>query len=191
MEIGHLRQWKEAFQGLAWSLLIFVAAMFAALPPASLAATPQASLAVSESADLFAGVTTPLATSASFWQSKADSASKSQLKGAQAVLEAYQNQQSNVIVENVVGSVEVLLRDDLDGDRHQRFIIRLASGQTVLVVHNIDIAPRVANLAVGDRVTIAGEYEWNDRGGLIHWTHRDPRSSHADGWIEHNRVRYE
>ncbi len=43
----------------------------------------------------------------------------------------------------------------------------------------------------GDRVTVKGEYEWNERGGLIHWTHRDPRSAHEDGWIEHANVRYE
>ena len=84
-----------------------------------------------------------------------------------------------------------LLPDGVEGSRHQRFIVRMASGHTVLVVHNIDLAPRVSGLREGDRVSIKGEYEWNDRGGIIHWTHKDPRSAHEDGWIDHNNVRYE
>ncbi len=120
----------------------------------------------------------------------------SQLKGSaksgeQQVSNAYRNRQSDVIVENVSGVVTVMLPDDNEGSRHQRFIIRLASGQTVLVVHNIDLAARINSLRVGDRVSVKGEYEWNDRGGLIHWTHKDPRNVHPAGWIDHNGVRYE
>ena len=126
-----------------------------------------------------------LAAPAVFWQSMAKTS------GDEQVLSAYKNQLSNVIVEDVSGSVEKLLADDLEGSRHQRFIIRMASGQTILVVHNIDLAPRVNSLKVGDRVAVKGEYEWNDRGGLIHWTHRDPNSLHEDGWIIHENVRYE
>ena len=111
--------------------------------------------------------------------------------GGQQVLNAYRNRQSDVIVENVVGTVERMLSDDLEGSRHQRFIIRVASGQTVLVVHNIDLAPRIDGLRVGDRVSVKGEYEWNDRGGLIHWTHHDPRNVHEGGWIDHNNLRYQ
>ena len=89
--------------------------------------------------------------------------------GARQVSEAYRNQQSDVMIEGVVGVVETILSDDLEGSRHQRFIVRVASGQTVLIVHNIDLAPRIDSLRVGDRVTVKGEYEWNDRGGLIHF----------------------
>ena len=111
--------------------------------------------------------------------------------GAQQVLNAYRNQQSDVMIEGLVGVIEVVLSDDLEGSRHQRFIVRLASGQTVLIVHNIDLAPRIDSLRVGDHVTVKGEYEWNDRGGLIHWTHHDPRGRHEGGWIEHNGFLYE
>lgn len=126
-----------------------------------------------------------LATPVVFWQSKAS------VSGAQQVLNAYQSRLSNVIVENVEGVVSSILSDDIEGSRHQRFIVRMASGHTVLIVHNIDLAPRINGLRVGDRVTIKGEYEWNERGGLIHWTHRDPHSAHEDGWIEHANVRYQ
>ncbi len=79
-----------------------------------------------------------------------------------------------------------LLSDDLSGRRHQRFIVRLASGQTVLVAHNIDIAPRIKGLKEGDSVRFKGEYVWNEEGGVIHWTHHDPDGRHVTGWVKHN-----
>lgn len=89
------------------------------------------------------------------------------------------------------GRVSRLLPDDDDGSRHQRFIVTLATGQTVLIAHNVDLAPRVANLKVGDAVEFSGEYESNPRGGVVHWTHRDPRGRHAAGWIRHGGVTYQ
>lgn len=82
------------------------------------------------------------------------------------------------------------LRDDLDGSRHQRFLIELDSGRTLLVAHNIDLARR-APLAEGDRVRVRGQYEWNDRGGVLHWTHHDPAGRHPGGWVEVDGVRVE
>ncbi|MFK8183142.1 MAG: DUF3465 domain-containing protein [Phormidesmis sp.] len=117
--------------------------------------------------------------------------SKAEVMGSKTLAEAFKNQQSDVMIDNISGTVETLLPDDEEGSRHQRFIIRVSREQTILVVHNIDMAPRINTLQKGDRVAVKGEYEWNERGGLIHWTHKDPRSSHEDGWIEFNRVRYE
>lgn len=89
------------------------------------------------------------------------------------------------------GVVSRVLADDNDGSRHQRFILRLASGQTLLVAHNIDLAPRVSGIREGDSVSFFGEYEWNDQGGVIHWTHHDPAGRHVAGWLEHNGSRYQ
>lgn len=44
------------------------------------------------------------------------------------------------------GTVVKLLPNDNDGSRHQRFIVRLKSGQTLLVAHNVDLAPRVESV---------------------------------------------
>lgn len=98
--------------------------------------------------------------------------------------DALAGRRSNLQVEGS-GVVLRLLPDDNDGDRHQRFILRLQSGQTLLVAHNIDLAPRVARLRVGDLVAFHGEYEWNAQGGILHWTHRDPAGRHAAGWLNH------
>jgi hypothetical protein len=98
---------------------------------------------------------------------------------------AFASRTSDVQVEGE-GSVTRLLPDDLDGGRHQRFIVRLASGQTLLVAHNIDIAPRIDGLKEGDSVRFNGEYVWNEKGGVIHWTHHDPKGRHVAGWVKHN-----
>ncbi len=89
------------------------------------------------------------------------------------------------------GRVIKILPDDNDGSRHQKFIMKLPSGHTVLVSHNIDVAPRVNGLREGDSLSLYGQYEWNTRGGVIHWTHHAPRGDHEGGWIEHNGRRYE
>ncbi len=89
------------------------------------------------------------------------------------------------------GTVSKLLTDDTDGARHQRFIVTLDSGQTLLMAHNIDVAPRVNALRVGDTVSFKGEYEWNAQGGVVHWTHHDPSGSHATGWIRHDGRTYQ
>lgn len=81
------------------------------------------------------------------------------------------------------GTVIRVLADDTRGARHQRFILRLASGETLLVLHNIDLAPRMSPLRIGDTVDYHGEYIWNARGGLVHWTHRDPSGRHEAGWL--------
>lgn len=88
------------------------------------------------------------------------------------------------------GKVVAILPDDTKGSRHQRFIIELQSRQTLLVAHNIDLAPRVENLREGDRIEFFGEYEWNPEGGVIHWTHRDPAGRHVHGWIIHQGRKY-
>ena len=95
---------------------------------------------------------------------------------------AFAQKQSNVQVQ-ATGVVERMLSDDNDGSRHQRFIVRLSSGQTILIAHNIDLASRVSPLAVGDEIQFSGEYEWNNQGGVVHWTHRDPGGKHEAGWI--------
>ena len=102
---------------------------------------------------------------------------------------AFKNGTSNVQVEGE-GVVKRILADDNSGSRHQRFVLRLASGQTVLIAHNIDIAPRVNGLREGDRVRFYGEYVWNEKGGKVHWTHHDPQGKHVTGWLKHNGQTY-
>jgi hypothetical protein len=108
-----------------------------------------------------------------------------------AVLEnAYANHQSQVQVQGS-GVVIKVLPDDNNGSRHQRFIIKLASGQTVLVAHNIDLAPKITAIKENDLIAFYGVYEWNAKGGVIHWTHRDPNNRHVHGWLKHDGNTFE
>jgi hypothetical protein len=89
----------------------------------------------------------------------------------------------------VGGTVRRTLPDDNQGSRHQRFILAVPDGRTLLVAHNIDLADRVP-LKTGDHLSIHGRYETNDRGGVIHWTHHDPDGRMPGGWIEYRGKRY-
>ncbi len=108
----------------------------------------------------------------------------------QDIAYAFAHQQSGLAVSDS-GVVVRVLPDDTEGGRHQRFILRLASGQTLLIAHNIDIAPRVSGLSVGDSVEFSGQYEWNGQGGVVHWTHHDPSGRHQAGWLKHGGVTYQ
>ncbi len=105
------------------------------------------------------------------------------------VARAFEQHQSGVQVHGS-GTVERVLADDTRGSRHQRFILRMPSGQSVLFAHNIDLAGRLPELAPGTRVEFSGEYEWNEKGGLVHWTHRDPSGHHPAGWLKVGGVVY-
>lgn len=106
------------------------------------------------------------------------------------IKQAFLNKKSGLQVQGQ-GVVTRLLTDDLSGDRHQRFILRLSSGQTLLMAHNIDIAPRLADLKIGSLIMFYGQYEWNSQGGLVHWTHHDPDSKHIHGWLKHKNKTYQ
>ena len=111
------------------------------------------------------------------------------------VQEAFSQRKSDVSL-TTEGKVVRILEDDHEGIHHQRFIVQLFSGQTVLVAHNLERAYR-APIKMGDKVEVHGTYAWNKFGGVIHNTHHDDRDScrklnsgkvvcgpqHEDGWI--------
>lgn len=90
----------------------------------------------------------------------------------------------------VEAEVVKVLPDDNEGSRHQRLLLALESGGTVLIAHNIDLAQRVPT-EEGDVLKVRGQYEWNEKGGVIHWTHHDPKNWREGGWIELDGERYE
>lgn len=106
------------------------------------------------------------------------------------VASAYVQHLENAQVQGT-GRVVKILPDDNSGSKHQRFILHTPEDVSVLIAHNIDLAPRIANLQQGDTVEFSGEYVWNEKGGTVHWTHRDPRGKHVHGWLKHKGVTYQ
>ena len=97
--------------------------------------------------------------------------------------ELFSRQISNIQIKGE-GIVTSVLNDDIIGRKHQRFVLELAHHKTLLILNNIDIFPRLEPLEVGDRVEFYGEYIWNRHGGILHWTHHDPKGIRADGYVK-------
>jgi hypothetical protein len=116
------------------------------------------------------------------------SSTESSQKSTATVEALFASKTSDTVIE-VDGRVKKKLRDDLEGSKHQKFIMKLHSGHTVLVSHNISLAPRVP-IREGDLVEIRGEYEWTEQGGVLHWTHHDPGGRRPGGWIKHKGRMY-
>lgn len=106
------------------------------------------------------------------------------------IQQAFEHQQENVQVQGL-GTVVKLLPDDNKGARHQRLIVKISSSFTVLIAHNIDLAPRIDAISVGDEIQFYGVYEWNNKGGVVHWTHDDPNGRHLNGWLMHQGKTYQ
>lgn len=120
---------------------------------------------------------------------KASAREAAQEQAVARIRKAFKYNQSDFIV-TVYGEVVHILAYDDDPPRHQRFLLQISDDLTLKIAHNTDLAPDVP-LKKGDIVTVKGEYEWNDKGGVIHWTHLDPRNRHEHGYIEHYGKKYE
>ena len=102
---------------------------------------------------------------------------------------ALTNKQTDIQVHGK-GIVTKILADDTSGSKHQKFILQLASGQTLLISHNIVISTKIDTLSINDSIEFYGEYVWNSKGGLVHWTHHDPKREHIDGYLKYQNITY-
>lgn len=109
---------------------------------------------------------------------------------AGAIIEAYGAHRNLPQVQGS-GIVVKVLKDDTNGVQHQKFLLKVADNITVLVAHNIDLAPRVTDIQIGDVVAFKGEYVYTPKGGTVHWTHKNPRGNHEGGWLQYKAKKYE
>ncbi len=103
-----------------------------------------------------------------------------------AVYDDWQNARSRVEVTATGKVMRILGTRVGPSGTHEGFLVRLngaaAHGLTVRVEDNVDITGPIP-LATGDDVEVRGEYLYDPRGGLIHFTHHDPRARHAGGYV--------
>ncbi len=102
-----------------------------------------------------------------------------------AVCAAYSNARSRVEVV-ADGSVTRVLGEQAGRvSPHEGFLMRLGSScaLVVRVEANTDFTGSIP-VSNGQRVVVKGEYEFYPRGGVIHWTHRDPRGRHEGGFVQ-------
>jgi Protein of unknown function (DUF3465) len=109
---------------------------------------------------------------------------------AGAIIEAFGAQRNLPQVQGS-GIVTKVLKDDTKGLQHQKFLLKVSDNITILIAHNIDLAPRVADIQEGDIVEFKGEYIYTAKGGTVHWTHKDPRGHHTAGFLKHNGNTYQ
>ncbi len=109
--------------------------------------------------------------------------------GDAQIIEAQAGHRSKIEV-TLSAPVKRLLPEDTRGNPHQKFLLTISNGTTVLVAHNTKLAPHVP-IQEGDVVTIHGEYVWNKMGGLVHYTHHSTSRHHESGWIQFNGQQYQ
>ncbi|MDQ2858547.1 MAG: DUF3465 domain-containing protein [Candidatus Eremiobacteraeota bacterium] len=102
------------------------------------------------------------------------------------VYDAWRAQRSRVEV-TASGSIVRLLGNRVGrSGEHAGFLLHLRGaaghGLTVRVEDNVDLTGRL-ELTEGADAEVRGEYIYTARGGVIHYTHRDPRGHHAAGYV--------
>lgn len=99
-----------------------------------------------------------------------------------AIAQAEANRKNADFVQGSDMVVTQLLPDDTQGRPHQKFVVRLSTGDQIVAISNLDMCERVP-VRVGDRVGLGGQFIWTKQGGIIHWLHHDPRGSRPNGFI--------
>jgi hypothetical protein len=88
------------------------------------------------------------------------------------------------------GEVVEIFRHYVHSREKQEFVVRLDSGQTVLIIHNKTFARPVPRLRLGNRVSVMGRYRWNNEGGYVDQTNTLSCGCKF-GWIRRNGKKYD
>jgi hypothetical protein len=104
------------------------------------------------------------------------------------IVSAWQQEKSNFHVQ-FEARVILKLPDEDNYGNAQKFLVVLENGHRLLISHDLEISTRVP-IVVNSLIRVKGEYDWNETGGMVHWTHRDINNERDGGWIELNNHRY-
>lgn len=115
--------------------------------------------------------------------------------GNRQIYEAWRAGRSKVEVQATGSIARILGERSGESGPHQGFLLHLTGpgghGLTVRIESNLALIRAFPALRDGEAAVVRGEYEFDRRGGVIHWTHHDPRGRHPAGFVEVGGRRYE
>ncbi len=104
---------------------------------------------------------------------------------------AYLNRASHVEVVAGGTVLRLLGTRGESASPHEGFLLRVTTPCDAILRVETNVAfTGTIPVQRGQRVVVKGEYETDATGGVIHWTHRDPRGHHPDGFIDVGGHRY-
>ena len=88
------------------------------------------------------------------------------------------------------GEVVFFVSHDPGAVNLQKFLVRLDSGKTMLIVHDTARSKRIADLNLGDQVAFCGEYFYGQNGDEIRVDEPTPDGQPGNGWVKHKGQTY-
>ena len=88
------------------------------------------------------------------------------------------------------GEVVFFVSHDPGAVNLQKFLVRLDSGKTMLIVHDTTRSKRIADLKLGDQVAFCGEYFYGQNGDEIRVDEPAPDGQPGNGWVKHKGQTY-
>lgn len=112
------------------------------------------------------------------------------LNGVDHIEFLYNSQRGGVFVESV-GRIVKILDDQITPYPAQVILIRLSSGQKLIIKHDINLGSALPTLKKAEALQFKGIYKWNDRGGMILSTHKNNDFPKHSGWLKYDDKIYQ
>ncbi|HIP75819.1 MAG TPA: DUF3465 domain-containing protein [Psychromonas hadalis] len=105
------------------------------------------------------------------------------LDGVDHITYLFNNQRGGEMVSSL-GRIIKLLEDQTSPYLAQLILIRLNSGQKLIIKHNLKASTKIADLKVGEMIKFKGVYRWNSRGGMVVSTFENKQHPKRSGWVK-------
>lgn len=83
------------------------------------------------------------------------------------------------------------LPEQLSPYRAQLFLVRLTSGQKLIIKHDIEMGEALPDIKKGALLFFKGLYKWNRKGGFIIFTTQKNRENNLSGWLKYKEITYQ
>ncbi len=101
----------------------------------------------------------------------------------------FKQQRGGKVVNSIGRIVKVL--DQAKNPSTQLILLRLNSGQKLLVQHNLEKSQPISGLKAGEVLEFKGLYKWNNKGGLILNTFESVDNPKQSGYLKYQDIIYQ